>query len=418
MHYQFPIIEHLDDVRPAIAGRDEFIIAEREWGYVVNYMVAMSDTFPPVLDEEYWCPGCNKLISEAVACSSQRCPEPVSLAAIRRECRGLLFHKDGSIMSRRLHKFFNVNERDETQFVVINFHKPHVILEKLDGSMITPVATDAGLRWGTKMGITDVAMGAEEFVAKHPKYADFARGMIGRGFTPIFEWCSRKQRIVVDYPEDRLVLIAVRNTVTGEYTSYEKLLEYNNYHGIAVVKSYKGTAENMKALMDETKDAEGIEGWIIRFDDGHMLKAKGEWYVRLHKTKDSLSHEKNVIDLLLSEKMDDAKSFMLDEDRKRVEEFETEFWQGVADSVNNYETYFQMVLAAELDRKRYALEWMPTVKDNDGFAPIYVFARFNNKDPRELVVDQIRKNIGTQAKVDSVRDLFGNAHWSNNYAND
>ena len=48
MFYQFPKIEHIDDVRPAIEGRDEFIIAERDWGFIVNYMVVMPDTFPPV----------------------------------------------------------------------------------------------------------------------------------------------------------------------------------------------------------------------------------------------------------------------------------------------------------------------------------------------------------------------------------
>ena len=221
MNYDFPIIKHLDDVRPAIEGRDEFIIAERDWGYVVNYMVSMTDTFPPVLDEEYWCPGCKMTISETEGCGSQRCPEAVNLAAIRRECRGLLFHKDGTIMARRLHKFFNVNERDETQVGAIDFTQPHVILEKLDGSMITPVVTDTGIRWGTKMGLTDVSMGAELFVANHPEYQELAQWCIDNGKTPIFEWTSRKQRIVIDYEEDNLVLIAVRDNVTGEYLPYK-----------------------------------------------------------------------------------------------------------------------------------------------------------------------------------------------------
>jgi RNA ligase len=168
----------------------------------------------------------------------------------------------------------------------------------------------------------------------------------------------------------------------------------------------------MAHLMEETKESEGIEGYIIRFDDGHMLKIKGEWYLRIHKTKDNLTHEKNVVDLLINEKMDDNKAFMMDEDRKRVDEFETVFWQGVADSIERYEKYFQLVLAAGLDRKRYALEWMPTIKDNDPFAPGYVFARFNNRDPRELIMDEIRKNTGTQTKIDTVRHLWGGAEWN------
>jgi len=226
MDYEFPRIECLEDVLPAIEGRDEFIVATREWGTVVNYMVSMTDTFPPVLEDEYWCPGCKMPMSETEGCGSQRCPEAVNLAAIRRECRGLLFYPDGRIMSRRLHKFFNVNERDETAAHLIDLGRPHVILEKLDGSMITPVFTDAGIRWGTKMGITEVSMQAEVHVSRCGQYRDFAEKCLAEGVTPIFEWCSRRQRIVVDYTEDQLVLIAMRHNITGEYLSYD-VLKYN-----------------------------------------------------------------------------------------------------------------------------------------------------------------------------------------------
>ena len=418
MNYEFPIIKHLDDVRPAIEGRDEFIIAERDWGYVVNYMVALSDTFPPVLDNEYWCPGCKMPVSETKGCGSQRCPEAVNLAAIRRECRGLLFHKDGTIMSRRLHKFFNVNERDETQFYEIDFNRPHVILEKLDGSMITPVVTDAGTRWGTKMGITEVSLGAELFVAHNPKYTIFAEYVMSLGFTPIFEWCSRKQRIVIDYPEDRLVLLALRNNVSGEYKPYDFMSLLADQFSIDAVKTYVGNPMSMAHLMEETKDSEGIEGYIIRFDNGHMLKMKGEWYLRIHKTKDNLTHEKNVIDLLVNEKMDDVKAFMMDEDRKRVDEFEATFWDGFARQVESYDKYFGMVLASKLDRKEYALKWMPTIKDQDPFAAQIVFGKFDGKDTWAMMLDIVRKNTGTKTKIDTVRHLWGGAQWNYHFVGD
>ena len=232
-------------------------------------------------------------------------------------------------MSRRLHKFFNVNERDETQSHLIDLSEPHVILEKLDGSMITPVMTHVDgvkvMRWGTKMGLTDVSAGPEEFVKNHQHIAQFALWLMESGFTPIFEWCSRKQRIVIDYPVDRLVLIAVRNTITGQYDSYTRMVEYGTNFGIDVVKAYKGTAENMELLLAETRDLKGAEGYVIRFHDGHMLKVKAEEYCRFHKTKDSMTLEKNIVDLLVNDKVDDTKAFMMDEDRVRVEEFEDKF---------------------------------------------------------------------------------------------
>ena len=391
MDYQFPVIRHLNDVLPAIEGRDEFIVATREWGTVVNYMVSMADTFPDVTDVN---------------------------DAIRRECRGLLFYPDGRIMSRRLHKFFNVNERDETAAHKIDLGKPHVILEKLDGSMITPVYTEAGVRWGTKMGITTVSMLAEEFVAQHPQYQRIAEESLKAGLTPIFEWCSRKQRIVVDYPEDRLVLIALRNTVSGQYLSYDAMMTAGEEYGIEVVRAYEGTTANMEHLISETRASEGIEGWIIRFDDGQMLKVKGDWYVRIHKTKDNLTHEKNVVDLIVNEKIDDVKPFMLDEDRARVEEFETEFWQGVAYQVENYDRYWHMVQASNLDRKSYALQWMPTIQKQDPFAPQFVFGKFGGKDSRQMILDQIRKNTGTQTKIDSVRNLWNGAQWDYQFDGD
>ena len=390
MDYQFPRIECLDDVLPAIEGRDEFIVATREWGTVVNYMLSMADTFLAVENH---------------------------MDAIRRECRGILFYPDGRIMSRRLHKFFNVNERDETAAHRIDLGQPHVILEKLDGSMITPVFTAAGIRWGTKMGITEVSMQAEEFVARNPQYAQFAEWCETMRLTPIFEWCSRKQRIVVDYPEDRLVLIALRGTMTGEYKQYCDLVVLGDRFGIEVVRAYAGTTENMEQLIAETRAMEDAEGWIIRFDDGQMLKVKGDWYVRIHKTKDNLIWEKNVVELLINEKMDDVKPYMLDEDLKRVDLFETDFWIGINGMVNWYEEYFQAVLAMDADRKQFAQSMMPSIPKGS-FLPQFVFGRFDGKDPRELIINHIKKNCGTQTKVDSVREMWGGAKWSYNFDGD
>jgi RNA ligase len=174
----------------------------------------------------------------------------------------------------------------------------------------------------------------------------------------------------------------------------------------------------MEHLISETRAMEDAEGWIIRFDDGQMLKIKGDWYVRIHKVLETLKLEKNVVELLINEKMDDVKPYMLEDDLKRMELFETDFWIGINDTVNRYERYFQTVLASGLDRRAYAQQWLPTIKDQDPFAPVFVFARFDGKDPRDLIINQIKKNTGTQTKIDSVRDLWNGARWSYNFDGD
>jgi RNA ligase len=204
MKYQFEPASHISDYLAAIKDRSEFVVVEKDGGYtVINYLVQMADTFP---DPE-----------------TASSPEERRNFILRRECRGIIFSTaTGHVIAKRLHKFFNVNEREETQVGKVDFSEPHVILEKLDGSMITPVWTTLGLRWGTKMGVTMVALPVEEFVAEHPEYVDLAELCRDNRLTPIFEWTSRKQTIVIDYPTDNLVLIAIRNNVTGEYLPYDE----------------------------------------------------------------------------------------------------------------------------------------------------------------------------------------------------
>jgi RNA ligase len=192
MHYKFPEIHTIDDVLPHILGREEFVVAERQFGKVINYMVSMPTTF------------------------DMSGPDDIG-GAIRRECRGIKFYHDGKIAARPFHKWFNVGERAETQVNSVDFSVPHKILLKEDGSMIHPITVDGRIRWCTKMGITEISEQAADFVKQSNTYTEFAHWCIENTLTPIFEWCSRKQRIVLDYPEDKLVLLAVRHNYTGEY---------------------------------------------------------------------------------------------------------------------------------------------------------------------------------------------------------
>lgn len=199
MNYDFPHIMHLDEVRDVIKDLPEFIVAERNFGFVVNYLVSTPSTFPEV---------------------------NTRADAIRREARGLIFcPKTRRITRRPLHKFWNINERDETQLDKLNFDIPHKVYTKLDGSMLAPfeVAYGSGIvRWGTKMGAgTEVALAAEVFVSENPRYQQFAEWCIQQDITPIFEFTvPGKHKIVVDYEKPMLTLLTARHMITGEYIDF------------------------------------------------------------------------------------------------------------------------------------------------------------------------------------------------------
>lgn len=384
MNYNFPEIVHIDDVLPAIKGNPEFIVARKDKYDVINYLVSTPDTFPIVKTKE---------------------------DAIRRECRGLVFDKDGYLIARRFQKFFNAGEREETSLEKIDLSKPHQILEKLDGSMITPIPLEdeyvERLVWGTKMGETDVSKNVKEFLEdQDTRYEDFSWLWIERGYTPIFEWCSRKNRIVVDHPVDRLVLTAIRKNLTGEYVPYDVLRSYAETYGIDYVKSYGGAKSSMEALMRHTQDLEGMEGYVIRFDDGYMVKLKGAWYLRIHKVRDDLTSEKKLLTLIINDGIDDLKPLMLEDDRKRVEEFERLFWNGIELSIKAFEEMFKKYESPT--RKEFAEK----IKNLDGITKQILFSMLDGELPMVAVRRTIQKNLGSSTKIENVRPLWFFLRWS------
>ena len=262
------------------------------------------------------------------------------------------------------------------------------------------------------MGLTEVALQPERWVTRHSNYDRFFRDLLANGLVPLMEWCSREQRIVIDHPVDRLVLLAVRNVTTGEYLPLNMMLELAVDYQVEPVRRYPGTVESMQHLVTETRDLQNQEGWVIWFDNGYRIKIKADDYVRIHRAKDALMQEKNLLELILEEKLDDVKGFLPVEDLARVENYERAFWQGVAVAADTWKRRYGMIKVEHgSDRKSFALD--TKYQNLDGNLKSAVFRYWDNADAnwQEAVLDVIRKNLGTQTKVDEVRKLHGAPRW-------
>ncbi|QGT54373.1 hypothetical protein b3_0129 [Synechococcus phage B3] len=393
LNYQFPTIETIGDVLPHIQGRTEFRVFHKDWYSVVNYVVANPETF----DWDY--------------------TDPIG-SAVRRECRGLIFDHVGNIISKSYHKFFNVGEKPETQSNKINLYQPHVILEKLDGSMIRPIPTGHGkeFRLGTKAGITDVSMNAEVFIADKPEYTEFIEECFRINCTAIFEWCSRKNPIVIDYPEDKLILTAIRANDHGEYIRYPAMKSLAASYTIPVVKAIDGLAiQNIDLFVKQIREWEDAEGVVIRFDDGHMVKIKADDYVLRHKSKDAISQEKNVISTIVNDEVDDLIPLLTEEDAKRILAFQKVFWYCVDELVVELESEYSFGSAQFPERKDFAVNFvgrmLQSTENKKRYIPI-MYSMRSGKTAREALVAMIQKSVSSQTKIDENRWLFGNLQWN------
>ncbi|MCS7317287.1 MAG: T4 RnlA family RNA ligase [Candidatus Dojkabacteria bacterium] len=203
MTFKFPIIRNINDLLPNIEVKN-FIVKKTEHYIVVCYYLNSEEIFP------------NRF----------QFPEKYSYAI---ECRGIKFcSKTGKILARPFHKFFNLNERPDSSYEeILKLHsmsKKITITEKLDGSMIHPMKLSNGeILWCTKMGTNIISAMAENYVKScNDKYEKFIKWCFDQGemgWTPIFEYVSPKNKIVIEY-EENLVLLAIRDNVTGTYIEY------------------------------------------------------------------------------------------------------------------------------------------------------------------------------------------------------
>jgi len=327
-------------------------------------------------------------------------------AALRRECRGIIFDSaTGDIIRRPFHKFFNVNEREETQDRVVDLSRPHAILEKLDGSMIAPFVVDGQMIWGTKMGATDVAKPVEEYVKNNPNYRQFAEYVIERGYTPIFEWCSRKQRIVLYYKEDQLILTAIRHNNRGEYLDRAGMINTADLFFIPFVRSF-APRSNMKAFLEYVRDLEDLEGFVVRFYDGHMLKLKCHWYLQIHRVKEAILQDRNIVELILEDKLDDVKAHLPDEDRFELGRFEHLFNIEVYGQAQLISNMLEHIREENVDRKTFALEIGPNF---DQYTRATIFKCWDETDDHKIVdavKNVIRNNLTKTIKYEAIRDAW------------
>lgn len=366
MKYKFPVISCISDVLPYIEGHPEFIVAQKEGYQVIQYTHQSNETFAMEGDDIG--------------------------AAVRRECRGITFDMDGKIIRRPFHKFFNVNEKPETSLenLLTIFC---IALDKLDGSMIAPFMINGNLRLGTKMGITETSMRAEVFMAGKNNYSDFMKESIMEGYTPIFEFLDHEIPIVISHPESDMILLAVRDMVTGQYIDFEIMRKKAKEFGIPVVKDLR--IENIDSLVAETRKASDIEGFVVRFNDGHMAKVKTDWYVNLHRVKDKLSSLRHTIIAMIDNKMDDVYAIVDTESQQRIAEFEEQFWDRVHELSKSMMSHYVTATTAFKDRKDFAVNCPP---DLPQWMRGAIFRMMDGADSYTLALDLVKKNLTQDTK--------------------
>lgn len=385
----YPLITNINDVLPFTVGRQDF--NQKVYDFPNNGGKYVSINY--------------RTYGEPSAIFQMDDPK---VSSILRELRGIKFcAKTGNILARPFHKFFNYNEVEETK--TLDFNTYHEVFSKVDGSMIHPIFDENGKMYlCTKAGITEISMEAQKTLLKEKSGISYAIAHCEvNGWTPIFEYCSMFNRVVLSYPEPRLILLAVRKKKTGEYLPTHMIENLAKTYDLDLVERFSMFSPQ---AISELKTKENVEGVVIQFD-GTFVKVKSDWYCLLHRGKESMAHEKNILKIILNESLDDLIPTLQDIDRKFIEAYVASFNKSFNRVVDFIENLLNETSEMQ-NRKDVALHVINAFNDFDHPYFVHVFwmiyeADRTRDDIAKSLAQFILKKCNCQKSVDSMRDFIG-----------
>jgi len=357
----FKVINHIDDIWPFVQDVEGITlnVKEEEGFQVINYQFVTPTTFD---------------IPEAL------------------EARGIKFDLDGNIIARPFHKFFNLFEKqgiDELDWDIVAS-----VETKWDGSMIHPVLLPYGpkqIRLMTRAGFSEQAQLAYD-TAMTPNLEAEMLSYILNGYTPLYEFVSPNNRIVVKYEKPQLQLLAVRHMKTGEYIGLD----------------WQGMNETPQELLERVKALKGDEGVVVVWPNGHRIKIKADEYVTLHRAKAMLEREINVIRCIFEGVVDDLVASVNEEDRERLKEYIKGFHEVMSRVAIEADTDCDMY--ALLSQKDFAMFVLKEVaKPLQGLW--FKMRERGNYSPMQVIMDYMNKRLIKQDRVDELAEMFGETRW-------
>lgn len=234
------------------------------------------------------------------------------------ECRGHMFEIDLNQNPIRLasfppKKFFNLNENPYT--MDMDLSKVKTLSLKQDGSLISTYLHKNQLMLKSKTSLSsDVAIQASNWLNK-PENSIFKcqmQWLARQNYTINLEWISPHNRIVIGYLEPKLVVLNVRDHNTGELLNYNDVIGLNYTNEIT--QRWTQLLQPDITYIQDIPNMSGIEGYVMWFEDGTLVKYKTQEYCALHHTKDSINNPRRLYECVLRQATDDLKSmFMTDE---------------------------------------------------------------------------------------------------------
>jgi hypothetical protein len=189
------------------------------------------------------------------------------------------------------------------------------------------------------------------------------------------------------------------------------LKNFSDKFGIPLVSAH-GNVGNIEEFIEHTRGLIGLEGYIIRFPAG-MLKVKADDYCLLHKTLELVKWEKDLLAMILRDKIDDALAIMPLDMQTAVNKYADD----VQRSMLSVADKLRWVVIAARDnlrgsKKRFAVELVAQHPVPNERGLLFTIWDKGEDTAEEVVKNCVLNHLSTQPKLELVRNLIGGHRWA------
>lgn len=247
------------------------------------------------------------------------------------ECRSLILsYPDGNVISRSFDRFFNYGEMPDF-YADFDINRS-VVAEKADGSLIKVYFSPATNQWEISTRSQAFAEGPHaiggvfrDWVLRAMNLTELefqgAMVLFEQDVTMIMEYTGPENRIVTPYEKSEMVMLAVRNNVTGEYEDAQHYVDLLAGYGMNIRMAHEYKLQTFEDILVAARDLPTLtEGYVV-YDpvSGKRVKIKNPSYVAVHHLRENgVPSIKRIFALVLENEQDEYLSYF-EQDRKLFE---------------------------------------------------------------------------------------------------
>ena len=277
--------------------------------------------------------------------------------SIYREMRGLAVDMEREqIVLCPFAKFFNIDEIEETSLNVVKSEikraKIFEVSNKLDGSMLSVrFYNNQFILGGT--GSLHLNHNNPRLDESYDWLTSEYRKMISENpdKTFLFEYISSNDVHVVEYKEQGLYLIGIRDVSNGHTLFYRDVLDYAKRYNVKTTALEKSSLDKL-LLEQKTHKANEKEGWVLRIDD-KMYKMKCDDYVKIHSMLSEKSSPKTLIYNIRNGTLDDLLANVPASYRNMSDKIIENIYQYIKIKTRLFDSYWKKVKDIS-DKKEFA----------------------------------------------------------------